>query len=54
MRTAKTLEAERKKVHRVSVSMGKRKMSQVLGALGLWWGNLKERDPGVDGRMILR
>jgi len=21
---------------------------------GFWWGNLRERDPGVDGRIILR
>jgi hypothetical protein len=21
---------------------------------GVWWGNLRERDPGVDGRIILK
>jgi hypothetical protein len=21
---------------------------------GLWWGNLRERDPDIDGRIILR
>jgi len=21
---------------------------------GFWWGNLRERDPGIDGRIILR
>jgi hypothetical protein len=21
---------------------------------GFWWGNLREKDPGVDGRIILR
>jgi len=21
---------------------------------GFWWGNLRERDPGVNGRIILR
>jgi hypothetical protein len=32
-----------------------------MGAFGvrrciyrLWWGNLRERDPGLDGRIILR
>ena len=21
---------------------------------GFWWGNLRERDPGIDGKIILR
>jgi hypothetical protein len=25
-----------------------------MGEPGFWWGNLRERDPGVDGRIILR
>jgi hypothetical protein len=25
-----------------------------VGYTGFWWGNLRERDPGVDGRIILR
>jgi hypothetical protein len=33
-------------------------MRMVEACTGLWWGNLKERDhrrdPGVDGRIIVR
>jgi hypothetical protein len=25
-----------------------------MGEPGFWWGNLRERDPGVNGRIILR
>jgi len=26
----------------------------VCAYTGLWWGNLRERDPDIDGRVILR
>jgi hypothetical protein len=30
------------------------RMGRREACIGFWWGNLGERDPGVDGRIILR
>jgi hypothetical protein len=29
------------------------RMGRREACIGFWWGNLRERDPGVDGRIIL-
>jgi hypothetical protein len=29
-------------------------MGEGRGVYRVWWGNLRQRDPGVDGRIILR